>query len=114
VRELDDGRVLLHAFCGCDTGSVLGNLGLTLADLFPERLPGHGSDRKTGERPRMPARELLEVISEEVTVVAMIAADILDNRTVSAADWQRLSQAAARIGVARDHIRPDLEPYRGQ
>lgn len=40
IRELEDGRVLLHDFGGCDTGAVLASLGLEMGALFPERLPG--------------------------------------------------------------------------
>lgn len=37
IRELDDGRVLLHDFAGCETSSILAVIGLSLEDLFPER-----------------------------------------------------------------------------
>lgn len=39
IRELDDGRVLLHDFGGCDTEAVLDALGLELQALFPDPLP---------------------------------------------------------------------------
>jgi hypothetical protein len=102
IRELDDGRVLLHAFCGCSTEAVLSAVGLTLSDLFPERL----SDvRYATARARMPARELLEIIDFEVAVAAIILADVLEARATDEAQWSRLAQAAARIGLAREHAR---------
>lgn len=100
IRELDDGRVLLHDFGGCETGNVLAALGLTLADLFEKPL---GNFQPTHSR--IPARDLLEILSEETSVVANVAADILAKKSISEADWQRLAQAAARIGRARDHAR---------
>jgi|GEM_PF-1900488 len=36
IRELDDGRVLLHCFAGCKTEDVLTSLGLGWGVLFPE------------------------------------------------------------------------------
>ena len=39
VTDGDDGRVLLHCFSDCDTEAVVHAIGLTLADLFPDR-PG--------------------------------------------------------------------------
>ncbi len=36
IRELDDGRVLVHCFGGCSSYSVLEAIGLTINDLFPE------------------------------------------------------------------------------
>jgi hypothetical protein len=98
VRELDDGRLLLYDFGGCETGAVLAALGLTLADLFEKPLGNFAPSHS-----RIPARDLLEVISEEVTAVAIIGAAMLAKKTVTETDWQRLAQAAARIGRARDH-----------
>jgi hypothetical protein len=40
LRVTDNGRVLVHAFCGHETEDVLAALGLTLADLFDKPLAG--------------------------------------------------------------------------
>jgi hypothetical protein len=106
VRELDDGRTLLHAFCGCSTEDVLLALGLTLTDLYPQRLPGTGpAGGYASTHSKIPARDLLEVISAEVSVVSIIAARMLDGKKpTTEADWPRLAKAAARIHRARDHI----------
>ena len=37
VRELDDGRVLVHDFAGCSVEDVLVAVGLSFDALFPER-----------------------------------------------------------------------------
>lgn len=104
VRELDDGRVLLHDFGGCHTQAVLDSLGLEMQALFPERLAGSGpAGGYTSTHSRIPARDLLELISEETGVVAIVAADFLAKRAISEADWMRLATAAARIHRARDH-----------
>ena len=34
---------------------------------------------------------------EEAVVVGLIASDLLDQRTIAAADWQRLAQASQRL-----------------
>jgi hypothetical protein len=101
VRELDDGRVLLYDFGGCETSDVLAALGLNMADLFEKPLAQHCRPSTS----RIPARDLVEIISEETSVVAIIAADLLEKRAIADADWHRLAQAAARIGRARDHAR---------
>ncbi len=104
IRELEDGRCLLHDFGGCDTEAVLTALGLTMSDLFPERLPGSGP--ATGYSPshsRIPARDLLELVSEEVSLIAIIASDFLERRSITETDWHRLAQAVGRVGRARDH-----------
>jgi hypothetical protein len=101
IRELDDGRILLNDFGGCGTDDVLAALGLQMSDLFPKRPPEHSYRASSS---RVPARDLLEVISAEVGVVDMIAADLLAKKVITEADWQRFSQAAAHIHRARDHL----------
>src|SRR4051812_42102059 len=36
IRELADGRVLLHCFAGCSVGDVLARIELEISDLFPD------------------------------------------------------------------------------
>jgi hypothetical protein len=98
IRELDDGRTLINCFAGCGVIDVLASIGLDWGALFPsgrQEVPAHSS--------RIAARDLIEIISEETSVVAMVAADMIGKRTINDVDWQRLAQAAARIGRARDH-----------
>jgi len=103
IRELDDGRVLLKCFAGCDTEDVLSAVGLEFSDLFPERLPGVGY-QPTKSRQFSPA-ELLEIVSHETTVAALILADILADKEINDQIWTRLATAASRLARARDHGR---------
>ncbi len=41
LRELDDGRVLVHDFAGCSVEDVLAAAGLTFDALYPEQASGH-------------------------------------------------------------------------
>lgn len=100
ITEKDDGRVLLHAFCGCSTEDVLGRLGLEIGDLFDRPLnismpPAHA---------RIAAGEVMTALSHEVTVLGVIAASMLDQRAISEETWDRLATAAVRIGNASDYI----------
>jgi len=98
IRELDDGRVLMHCFAGCGTDAVLAAIGLTLADLFERPLgefrPSHS---------RASARDLLEIIDLEALVVADIALRLHETGVLSAEERARLLKAVGRIGAARDH-----------
>ena len=93
VRELDDGRILLHDFAGCDVEHVLGTIGLTFNSLFPERSIEHG---KPERRPFLPS-DVFEVVRGEVGVIAIVAADLHKSRAVSEADYQRVFVAAQRL-----------------
>jgi hypothetical protein len=102
VRELDDGRALLHAFCGCSTGDVLSKVGLRLGDLFPQRLPQYAYP---ASHSRVPASDLLIAINHEVIVACLILDDVLRQGAVTEAQRARLFEAAALIGEARADVR---------
>jgi len=101
VRALDDGRVLLHPFCGCTTEDVLAAIGLSLGDLFEKPLAHHLAP----VRNRVPASDRLELIDHEVLVASLILQDVLHEKTLDTDQWSRLAQAAARIGGAHDQSR---------
>jgi len=101
ISEGTDGRVLLHAFCGCSTEDVLGRLGLTISDLFEKPLTHHARP----SAPKVPAGDILATLSTEVSTLAVIASDMLENRTIDEATWNRLADAARRIGHAADYAK---------
>ena len=73
IRELDDGRVLVHDFAGCTVESVLSAVGLSFADLYPRRAIAHACKR---ERRTFPAADVLRAIAFEATLVSIAAADL--------------------------------------
>jgi hypothetical protein len=94
LRQLDDGRVLLHCFGGCNVGEVLAALGLKIEDLFPERL----GDLNKLPAP-FPARDVLQALARESLIVAMAASELTE-RPLSAVDRDRLFLAHTRITEA--------------
>ena len=46
LRELTDGRILLHCFAGCETDDVLAAVGLEFRDLMPECLGEFKPERR--------------------------------------------------------------------
>ena len=36
IRQVDDGRVLLHCFAGCTVEDIVSSVGLSIGDLFPD------------------------------------------------------------------------------
>jgi hypothetical protein len=99
IRALDDGRVLINCFAGCEPGDVLSAVGLTMSNLFPKILREHSY---AACHSSIPAADLLIALDHELTVAVLILEDVLSRRTVNAGQVQRLCQAAARVGRARD------------
>jgi hypothetical protein len=100
IREIDDGRILIHDFGGCSTSDVLAAIGLSLSDLFDRSLEHAAAPSQS----RIPARDLLELIAFEVDVAGILLMGIVDGRAISELAWERLAQAAQRINQARSHM----------
>lgn len=98
IRELDDGRVLVHCFAECSVHDVVAAVGLELSDLFPEREDGKHFVK--GERRPFPAADVLRAIAFESTLVLVAAADLLAGRPFTDTDRTRLTLACARIQAA--------------
>jgi hypothetical protein len=105
VCEADDGRVLLHCFACQDTTGILRGLGVTLAELYPERLhdpspEARGAARKAFKRHAWTAA--LGVLGREAKIAALAAHDLMNGRVLDASDCGRLALAAQRIEAARE------------
>ncbi len=103
IKDCDDGRVLLHCFAGCEPDDVLAAIGLTFADVMPERLPEH---RYKPLRQRFDARQLLATLDHESLVAAIIASDVFKHKEVDEDTWHRLGTAAQRINTVRAIVAP--------
>ena len=94
IRELDDGRVLVHCFSGCEVEAVLGAVGLTFDALYPEKLTGNGKPR---ERRPFPATDILRALLHETLVVALAGYKIARGELLAPVDQERLTVAVERI-----------------
>lgn len=99
VRELDDGRILLHDFAGCDVGEILGALGLEFDTLFPERPLGHQVPRQ--RRPFNP-HDVLQCVAHEALVIAIAARQVANGGTLPDDEIERLFVAAGRLDAAKE------------
>lgn len=98
IRELDDGRVLVHCFAGCDVHSVLASVGLDISALFPEREIQHGRP----ERRPFPAADVLRCVAFEALVVTVAGVGLLSGHPFTDVDRDRLALAVGRIHAALD------------
>ena len=97
VRELDDGRVLLHDFAGCDVGDILAAVGLRFDDLFAPRITAHAV---RGERRPFPATDVLRAVEREALIVAVAASRIGNGAELTEEDRERLLLASSRLTTA--------------
>jgi hypothetical protein len=104
VRELDDGRVLMHDFGGCAVEAVLGAIGLSFDALFPERTV---EDRVRRTRSPWDGRNALRSLVGEITVVALYASDLRAGRVPDHRDHERFLLACSTITQAQRYCDGD-------
>lgn len=112
ITESDDGTVLLKDHAGCGAAEIMVAVGLTLADLFPER-PAERTQprtpkehREARERSRMyKVRRLLPELAFESRVVLAAAGKIEHDEPLTDDDRTRLVVAVQRIEAAREVLR---------
>src|SRR5438874_2259556 len=86
IRELLDGRVLLNCFAACGAERVLAAIGLEFADLYPARVEENRAHRRPVPS-HLSAAELLQIVSHEITVAALVLADCLDRKAINEDAW---------------------------
>jgi hypothetical protein len=96
IREMDDGRVLVHCFAECATVDVMHALGLAMWELFPKAADFH---RPKERRPFAPI-DVLRAVAQESLVAAHISSNIRQRMQLSDADHDRLWTAATRLQSA--------------
>ncbi len=97
VRELPDGTILVKCWSGCGAADVVAAVDLTLADLFPKKLPDRGPLRP---RERWARDDALKCLVLEAGIAAIGAADAASGRLVSSEDAERVALAADRLSDA--------------
>ena len=102
VRELDDGRLLLHCFGGCRVEEVVGAIGLGIEDLFPPRdAPGAAPIKR---RQLISATQALKLLDDEATLIAVAAGNIGIGIALTDDDIDRVMQAAGRIAYLKAEV----------
>jgi hypothetical protein len=100
IRELDDGRVLVHDFAGCGVEEVLSAAGLTFEALYPERPIEHRTRRT---RSPWDGRNALPALVTEITIIAIYSADLRAGRVPDHRDHERFLRACSTIVQAREY-----------
>jgi hypothetical protein len=94
IRQVDDGRILIHCFAGCSAAEILDALGLSFDDLYPTTNPAiaHKPLRKIFD-----AHTTLQLLQFESSLVLECARTLNRGDQLTNKDFARLFQAAERI-----------------
>ena len=96
IRELDDGRVLLHCHAGCGVAEVLGAVGLEFDSLFPARPLDH---RQAPIRKPWRASEVIAALKGELMVAFVVLSAVRAGTPVNDDDRERAGVAMDRIAL---------------
>lgn len=99
ITEKDDGRVLVHCFAGCSVDSILGAVGLTFSDLYPETEADPYKPSKPERVPFNP-RDVLAAVAQESLITALAASHLSQGEALSVEDKNRLMVAVERLQEA--------------
>lgn len=95
VAEADDGRVLVKCFAGCGIDQIVGAVGLSIEDLFPEKSPG---DVKRERRP-FSARTVVQALERELAVAWVLLQDVGSGKAIGKTDRERAKVCAERCAA---------------
>jgi hypothetical protein len=101
IRELPDGRVLVHDFGGDSVHEILAAVSLEMSDLFPARALSDG--RKPESKPFY-ADDALRCLAFEAKLIRLAALETLEGKPLSDGDFDRLEIAVERIDTAMEAI----------
>jgi hypothetical protein len=98
----------MHCFAGCDAAQIVQAVGLSLGDLFPERLPADTPEQRRNMRRSQREYQwasALEVVAHEGRIVRIAAALLARWIPLSEEDDARLALAVSRIEDAEKVLR---------
>lgn len=102
IAETVEGHILINCFAQCDKQDIVNSVGLTMADLMPEKVSHH----KSGTKRAFDAYGALKAISLEVLVLKLLAKDMSNGKQLT--DDQR-----KRCGKAYDVLNSALNAIDG-
>lgn len=105
ITQANSGAILLHCFSGCTVADVLGGLGMTMADIQPQRLRDESPEARRQARERFGLASVTAaagVIEREAHIVHLAGYDLLHGQPLPPDDLQRLGEAVDRIAAARE------------
>ncbi len=93
IRQEGNGIILIHCFAGCSASDVMSAVGLTLADLYPDRPNVH----HVGKLPDWKRKKLEDARDHELLILTLAASDRKNGKVISLGDKKRERLARRRL-----------------
>jgi hypothetical protein len=101
VRQIDDGRILMHCFADCSIQSIMAAIGMDVGDLFPpDEKRQFYTDPMKPMKVSFYATDLMRIINFESTILQIAAFDVSEGKSLSDNDRKRVRLAHERITEA--------------
>lgn len=99
IKDVGDGRILVHCYANCAVEDVLGAIGMTLSDLMPDRAIDHRIKRIPFN-----ARTVLEANAFSALIVAIAASDMAQGKTLTPEEKTTLWQISGELTEAVSYV----------
>jgi hypothetical protein len=106
IRETDDGTILLKCFAGCNVAEIVGAVGLSLSDLFPETVPSGTHSQRPNYSP-IQRHELWDVLENDLVALSIAWADVSRGVEFSPEDALFMSQKANELADILMEVRSE-------
>lgn len=97
IREIEEGKILLHCFGGCSVDEICRSIGITIADIMPDRQPD--ALRRPMTAP-FNARDVLECIKNDAQLLALFISDVTQGKAITPQEAANAYKASCRIVAA--------------
>lgn len=100
IKEGQDGTVLIKCWAGCSAQAIVEAVELKLSDLFPK-----STDYSPAKAPRYSARDVVETLLFESTIVVLGYRTLKSGGELCAKDSARIETAISAIHGCREVVR---------
>ena len=102
VKMLEDGRVLLHCFGGCEVQAIVDALGLRMADLMGDAPTEYHHQAKRVNR--IPLTDMLRAMQFDSMRVGLYAARMAQGEALTDEDKNALLEISGSFQMAVDYV----------
>lgn len=93
IKQTDDDKILIHCFAGCEVDEIVSAIGLSLADLMPEKI----NYKKGAKPPKFNKYELFDRLIYESIILSLAIRQSINKVPLSPDDQQRVLRAEETI-----------------